>query len=214
MERQEQLTQPPLIGILTVQDERFHNNQKFWAQAYFSYVTRSYVDLVEESGSIPIFIPFDLPIDKLDYILDHVQAIIFPGADAEKVHNGKPTLIQQRTGYVIEKIKKFNDSGRYFPAFGECNGLQSPIIYLAGNDESYDNCVYRDYFTKHAVFKTQHFNKSEFWKHFDQKFLSDVFDSGEIYFSHNCGVSTKMIESNPVLNRELVVTGSSQSKYG
>jgi gamma-glutamyl-gamma-aminobutyrate hydrolase PuuD len=70
------LTQPPLIGILIVNDERFHKTEKYWVQAYFSYVPRSYIDIVEQTGSIPILIPFDLPRDRLDYLLDHVQAII------------------------------------------------------------------------------------------------------------------------------------------
>jgi hypothetical protein len=204
----------PFVGILTVQDERFHDQQKFWATGFFSYVTRSYVDLVSESGSQPIIIPFDIPLKNLDYLLENVQAMVFPGADAKKVYDGKPTLLQERIAYVLNKIKEFNDSGKYYPAFGECHGLQAPIIYLAGNDESYDNCIYRDYFTKHKVKKTNNYSKSRLWTHFDQNFLNRVWDSGEIYFSHNCGVSTEMIESHPVLNKEIMVTGSAKGKHG
>jgi gamma-glutamyl-gamma-aminobutyrate hydrolase PuuD len=82
-----------LIGILTVQDERFHQFEKFWQTGFFSYVTRSYSDLVSESGAQPLLIPFDLPIDRLDYLLDNIHGVVFPGADAKKVVDGQPTLL-------------------------------------------------------------------------------------------------------------------------
>ena len=36
----------PLIGIMTVNDERFHTMDKYWAFGFWSYVPRSYINYV------------------------------------------------------------------------------------------------------------------------------------------------------------------------
>jgi hypothetical protein len=46
--------------------------------------------------------------------------------------------------WIIDKAKKINDSGRYFPIVSECHGFQAILIALAGNNTDIETCDYRD----------------------------------------------------------------------
>jgi len=137
---------------MTVNDERFHTIDKFWEFGYHSYIARSYVDQIHLSGAYAIFVEFDLPIKELDYIMDNIHGFILPGADARKFDDkGKPSKIQQRIMWFVEKAKRINDSGRYFPIMSECHGFQAILIALNGNKKGFETCDYRDGRTTHTV---------------------------------------------------------------
>jgi hypothetical protein len=59
----------PLIGILSGNDERWYYIKRFWRMSFFSYVPRSYVNFIEQTGARAIAVPFDLPEEQFDYLL-------------------------------------------------------------------------------------------------------------------------------------------------
>lgn len=160
--RCEEKMEAPVIGIMTVNDERFHTMDKYWAFGFWTYVARSYVNYVQLSGAFPIVIHFDAPIKELEYLMDNIQGLVMPGADAKKLdYDGKPTLLQERIMWFIEKGKKINDSGRYFPIISECHGFQAILIALAGNNEGFETCHYRDGQITHPINLTEEYADSQ-----------------------------------------------------
>ena len=163
-----QKQEAPVIGIMTVNDERFHTMDKFWEFGFHSYFPRSYVNMVQLSGAIPVFIEFDLPISELEYLMDNVDGLVMPGADAKKLdYDQKPVLLQERIFWFIEKAKKINDSGRYFPIVSECHGFQAILIYLAGNDPEIEVCGFRDGQTNHPLLPTEEMKDSHLYTRID-----------------------------------------------
>lgn len=49
----------PTVGILTTHDKRFHEKERFFELTAFSFVAKSYTQWVEQTGAMPVLIPFD-----------------------------------------------------------------------------------------------------------------------------------------------------------
>ena len=198
----------PTIGIISGNDERWYWLQRFWRMGYWSYVARSYVNLIEQTGARAVAVPFDLPIKQFQYLLDNIHGLIIPGLDAKKyLDDGSVPLIQKRIGMVIEHAKKKNDEGIYWPILGECHGLQATLVYESGNDKNVESCGWHDGFNKHSVNLLPDFNKSKLWNQIDHALAQYVFSSGELHFSHACSVTTDTAKNHPKLKGKLLVTG-------
>lgn len=175
---------------------------------YWSYVARSYVNLIEQTGARAVAVPFDLPIKQFQYLLDNIHGLIIPGLDAKKyLPDGSVPLIQQRIGMVIEHSKKKKEQGIYWPILGECHGLQAALIYEGGNDKNVESCGWHDGFNKHSVDLLPDYNKSKLWSQIDPALAQYVFSSGELHFSHACSVTVDTALTHPKLQGKLLVTG-------
>jgi gamma-glutamyl-gamma-aminobutyrate hydrolase PuuD len=201
----------PTIGIISGNDERWYWLQRFWRMGYWSYVARSYVNLIEQTGARAVAVPFDLPIKQFQYLLDNIHGLIIPGLDAKKyLDDGSVPLIQKRIGMVIEHAKKKNDEGIYWPILGECHGLQATLIHEAGNDPRVESCgSWDDGHNKHSVKLHSDYAKSKLWHKIDPELTEYAFSSGELHFSHGCSIMIDTMYFHPKLKGKFLVIGES-----
>lgn len=83
----------PTIGILTTHDKRFHNKERFFELTAFSFVAKSYTQWVEQTGAMPVFIPFDSELKTLDFLLENVQGLIIQSGKVNYLdNNGNPSI--------------------------------------------------------------------------------------------------------------------------
>jgi gamma-glutamyl-gamma-aminobutyrate hydrolase PuuD len=85
----------PLIGILTTSDDRFRDKERFFELSAFSFVPRSYTSWVEQTGAMPVLIPFDSELETLDLLLEKVQGLIIQSGKTPYLNSdGSPTFYQ------------------------------------------------------------------------------------------------------------------------
>jgi carbamoylphosphate synthase small subunit len=164
---------------------------------------------------MPLLIPFDLPIETLDHLLDNIQGVHFIGGGAPLFDShGNPTFWQQRVTHIMNKAKAKNDSGIYFPLVATCFGMQSLTVAMAGNTNGLLTCNFADEDTNHTVQPTQNYSQSKIWNLVDQDLTNKAWTNGFLYYSHNCGFDPKRLENNAQFNSQAIVTGTSVSKSG
>jgi hypothetical protein len=72
----------PLIGIIAIPASHTLNNEYYNAPTYWSYVPKSYIDYIGQTGAMPLIIPYDLPQETLDHLLANIQGVHFIGGGA------------------------------------------------------------------------------------------------------------------------------------
>ena len=85
------------------------------------YLPASYVKLVESTGARVVPIPFDASRQHLFQLFHSVNAIIFPGGDADFTPG---TLFYDNAHYLFNLTLQANDKGDYFPLIGICQGME------------------------------------------------------------------------------------------
>ena len=115
------LNKQPVIGILSQSLETFMQNDTRFAN-YTSYMMSSYVKFIEAQGArvVPIIYgePKNVTLDKLA----HIDGVLLPGGGGDDYELGK---------LVFEQIKKYNDEGHFYPAWGTCLGYENLVSYTA-----------------------------------------------------------------------------------
>ena len=184
------MTGLPLVGILAQYGSNDMKIQFPTPLLYYTYVGGSYVDWVGLTGAISVLIPFDIPKQNLDFILDHINMVLLPGGGA-RLDDGKGWFsdYQNTICYILDKAKTFNAKGRYFPVLGICNGFQAMMVYWA-QKTAIITCEFKDLLKQHSIdVDPDIFSKSKFWNSLDQDRMNRFFTEGYAYYNHNCGVS-------------------------
>lgn len=208
-------TESPIIGIISVQDYRWHRKNKYFAFAYNSYIAESYVQLVQLAGATPVFVEFDLPLDKLDWLLENIEGLIIPGADAFSFgFPEQPNILQKRIMWMVEKVKAINDKGKYFPVFSECFGFQAIIRGLSDYQKGVIAEDLNNTANQGILEKTEEFDNSQLWNKIDPELTEQVWNSGFLAFSHNKGLYPADFVKVKRLREELRVTATSISRNG
>jgi gamma-glutamyl hydrolase len=208
-------TEIPMIGVIAQPASNHLDNEYFHAQNHWNYIPRSYVDWVSHSGAMPVLIPFDIPLDALDHLLDSIQGVLFPGGGSALFdEHGHPTLFQQRTKHIMDFAQKKNDNGVYYPIIGTCFGFQSMVIAMADQDPDLLSCNFGDEETYHAVEKTSDWSKGTFWKTMDQTLVDSALKTGHLYYSHNCGFRVSSLTNSRAFRNNAYILGTSVSKTG
>ena len=122
----------PLIGILAIPASETLSSRYFRADENFSYIPSSYVRYVTQTCAMAVLIPYDLPIETLNWILDRIQGIHLIGGSAYLGNDSTPSFFQSRVNFIAEKARKRNESGDYFPIFATCLGMQALTAWMAG----------------------------------------------------------------------------------
>jgi len=207
--------QVPLIGILAQpqisQYSFFYQPHNQWTM-----VIKSYVDWIEQAGAIPVLIPFDLSQKMLDIMIDSVQGILLPGGPTDTFNDQthKSSDYQLVSNYIINRAIEKNDKGIYYPIMGICLGFQSMVCSLMKQDGTVLKNDYYDISLPHVVTKTKDYDKSKFWKDFDQKLVQRVFDKGYIFFDHQHGFEPEALLARPTFNDSMIITSTSKTNSG
>jgi len=208
-------TEIPLIGVIAQPASSHLDNEYFNAQSHWNYIPRSYVDWISHSGAMPVLIPFDIPLDALDHLLDNIQGVLFPGGGSALFDDqGNPTLFQKRTKHIMDFAAKKNDNGVYYPLIGTCFGFQSLVIAMADQDPDLLVCNFGDEETSHTVDKDYDWDKSVFWKTMDQTLVSKAFSTGNLYYSHNCGFRPSSLTNSKAFMQNAWILATSVATTG
>jgi len=182
----------------------------------FTYIEGDYVDWIQMGGSAAILIPFDLPIDKLNTVLNSVQMVFFPGGDADLVGaDGLATPYMKRLDYVLNYAKAKNDNGTIYPVIGTCLGFEAMLISLSGMNTSVLQGGFTDVWTAHSL--NADYNtiaKSKIWSTFDQSSIQEVLSGQNLFYYHTYGITPSYFAQNPVLPQQFYNIGSSVDSAG
>lgn len=160
----------------------------------YTYVPASYVEWLTQSGAMPVLIPYDLPLSKLEAILAQLDGMLLPGGATELEVNGTVTNYTLTIDHVLNYSKsQLDEQGKVFPVLGICNGLYSLFMHFAGptilarglNDTSVDHPIIID---EAKLAASKYFGKVE-------RGLSDTaYINGTLYFYHNNGILLDSLE--------------------
>ena len=204
----------PLIGILMQPGDSDLKVQFPTPSEFYTYVPSSYVEWIAQTGAIPVLVPFDVPKERLDKILETVQGFLFPGGDSDFNFPGtvEPTQFYLTMKRIMDySIDRFNKTGKKFPVFGTCQGFQAMLIYFADmkvldggmNDKRTDHPI---------VIDESEMQKSTFFSKISKQYRDYVFSHGFMYYSHNFGIYMDALATAPYnkLKDELLILGYSQ----
>ena len=158
-----------LVGVLLQPMAKGMELQYPGAKDNFQYIKGFFVDYIESAGASAVLIPFDLPLDTLNLVLDSLQAVMLPGGAADLVDkNGEPTAYQLRQHYILEYAKKRFLANKPLPVMGICLGFEAMLISAAGNNCSVLQGGFNDNLTAHSLSIDQsELEKTKIWSSFD-----------------------------------------------
>lgn len=86
----------------------------------------AYVRFIESAGARVVPIIWDEPEDIIIEKVSKLDGVLYPGGGGDYINAGK---------IVFEQIKKFNDDGKFYPAWGTCLGFERLAIFTATDGE-------------------------------------------------------------------------------
>eukprot|EP00127_Corallochytrium_limacisporum_P005582 Clim_evm2s208 gene=Clim_evmTU2s208 len=105
----------PIIGIMTEPSVAPYNDKGD------QYIAGPIVKWIEAAGGRVVPIPYDGPTEHLEFLLDRINGLVFPGGAGEPV----PGTAWYNTGVIVlDKVKEFHEQGKHFPVFGICLGFE------------------------------------------------------------------------------------------
>ncbi|HCR85744.1 MAG TPA: gamma-glutamyl-gamma-aminobutyrate hydrolase [Alphaproteobacteria bacterium] len=122
----------PLIGIILDHEEK----GEYSAFPYYA-LRKNYFDAVENSGGVPIAIPYTLSaVERYSSLLDGLIIAggnfdIPPAMYGDKTQHAKTTTKNTRTDFEWKMTRSFFDSGK--PIMGICGGMQLLNVILGGS---------------------------------------------------------------------------------
>ena len=116
-----------VVGILTVP---LSPNRKYFKVFGDGYIASSHIDWLERAGLEVLAIPYDT--NKHEYYFKNINALYLPSGGAfastqEEYYNSCKEF--------IALAMKSNNSGKYFPVWGGCMGMQQMMIMADGFDD-------------------------------------------------------------------------------
>eukprot|EP00127_Corallochytrium_limacisporum_P003536 Clim_evm19s150 gene=Clim_evmTU19s150 len=105
----------PIIGIMTEPTISPYDDKGD------QYIAGPTVKWIEAAGGRVVPIPYDAPEDHLQFLLERINGLVFPGGAGEPV----PNTPWYETGLIIlNKVKEYHAKGKAFPVFGICLGFE------------------------------------------------------------------------------------------
>lgn len=204
------------IGIIAQPASDMMKMQYYHPSENWSYVAGSYVDWLGTTGAMPVLIPFDLPRQEMDHILENIDGVLFPGGGAplmELQDSSKPTFYQESINYITEWAIERNKAGNYFPLFGTCLGFENMIITFSNATKALD-CTLDDEVVAHSIKPTPAFDESRLWGEIGIEQAKKIFRQDSMYYTHGCGIKKTEFDKNEKFKAAFNLLGTSYSKKG
>lgn len=183
----------PLIGILLM-----HASNGIKAQLpnpfnHYTFASKSYVDWIAQTGAIPVLIPFDVPINRLNRILNEVNGIMLPGGAPElQDENGDALWYQSVTEHIIQyAVNKFDNEGISFPIFGTCLGYENIMMYFNGGKILSNG--QDDHLDHNVEIEQTELRESKFFSKIDNDLMNEALGQYGSYYSHDWGVTIETL---------------------
>ncbi|XP_057291728.1 gamma-glutamyl hydrolase-like [Hydractinia symbiolongicarpus] len=126
----EEVNERPIIGVAVMEtlDEVLLKTFPNLREKYF--VPASYVKLIEMTGARLIPISISMDDQKVKYIFNSVNGLLFPGAG----NNLNDSGYYEITKKLFKLALKANKNGEVFPILGICRGFQALAVHVEGNE--------------------------------------------------------------------------------
>ena len=90
---------------------------------------------VESAGARAVLIPYDIPLETLDALLDSVNGVLLTGGGLEQDGLAFDAPYMVAAARVFNASRAKTDAGIFFPVHGSCQGMQV-LSLLAAQDQS------------------------------------------------------------------------------
>ena len=121
----------PMIGITT------SNIIREMTRTRWAAIPKSYSQAVIQAGGMPVLIPTNMPLDKLDDLISRLDGVILAGGGdidparfGGEMHEKVKNIIPERDEIEIQLVTKVIEVGK--PFLGICRGLQVINVVLGG----------------------------------------------------------------------------------
>lgn len=166
-----------------------------------TWIMSAYVRWLEQYGarSIPILCDEDINVtyEKMKYI----NGILFPGGAGDYVENGK---------LILKKVMEINDSGRFFPMWGTCLGIETFAEWTATVEKKVleeisvqQRCI--------PISLTPDADKSKMFSFFGSEVTLLLQTGNHTYNWHTYGIRPSTFQNDPKLRDFWLVTSTSVS---
>lgn len=213
-----------IVGIITMESTTKKKKNKIKNEKNLeSILAKSYVDYISQTGAIPVIIPYDLPLKKLEKMVESVDMIFLPGGDMRHTKKSKKTGKEvlnkyvQRVDHIIQLAAFINEiEGRYFPLLGTCFNFETLVLVYSGYNMSLIERGADDKYRNHSITDFGGRMKiSDFWGNERFSDLEKLIKESVLVFNHIKGVIQEHFLRNPVAVQNLEITSvfSHQGKH-
>lgn len=182
-----------------------------------SYIASSYVKYVEQTGAVALLIPYDLPLEELNAVMNQTNGILFPGGAAALLNRTSetPTPYMNRINYMVQYAKQRNDAGQFFSIWGECLGFEEMVLSLSNLDPSNLMPGFDDVNQVHPTKVTdKFFKRSRLFGLMDYYESMYFFGRDSMWYHHVMGITPEKFMSDPVLKKTMDIVGTSVAPNG
>lgn len=198
---------------------------------YNSCLNGSYVDWVSQSGAVPFVIPFDLTRDRLEKVIESLDAVFIPGIGLEledRSNKRLPSKMMEVLHLIILKVRSINSSKRYLPIFAVGKAMEALLVsenHLStdiidtdlndlhtdtGNtDDNKKDSIERDLLTSRRVkVYEEGFLNSKFWPREMKDSFEGNQDKSFLIFKSNLAMSLTGFLQNSILYNSYWITST------
>jgi len=185
-----QLNDRPVIGILDI-NTRYNSpsptNSK--DEEYSAFLHAQYVKFLETAGAIVIPIHFNNTYEETEYIMDHINGVLFTGGALSFVNpdTGIPIPYTQTAMHIYEKAMALNNRGVNFPIWGTCMGFQM-LMYLRYGKEDILGLTDASHTSDPLILKYDFKNQTKLFSEFPDDIIEAVQTEPLTANFHNVGV--------------------------
>lgn len=128
----------PVIGILSIPSEYSQYPASSW-----SYSPSSYAKNMESGGAEVVPLQYDMPKERLTFLLERINGVMFHGGDSSFVDKkGNLTPLGATMDFIVKYVIEQNNNGKHYPLWGTCLGFQAIGGLIQGNfDILTSDCV-------------------------------------------------------------------------
>jgi len=179
----------------------------------FTHNAESYHKYIEETGASSLVIPYDMPWDRMEEILDQLQGLLLPGGEVDKFNvDGKPNYYGQQILNIYEYAISRNEKDRPFFLFGICLGFQELIRAASKNALDVIQGGFSDHFPHSVEFQPlDFFFKSKVLSRGNIEEYARVFKEQSFYYNHELGITPDHFKKYPELVESLNLLGTSKT---
>src|SRR3990167_296930 len=170
----------------------------------FTFLPGSIVDYLGVGGTMPVIIAFDMDREKIDWILNRVDGVIFASGQASLQGGYHDTL-----KFVVDWATKRNKQGVYFPILALGNGAEQLLqaqLELAGSQDSILNCSSMATSHMKAISATPELGQSVFWgKDTLGEIMKSQLSDADMFYGVECVIPNARLQAPTAFNNGYLV---------
>jgi len=164
----------------------------------------AYVKFMESAGARVVPILFDEPEDVIIEKVSKLDGVLYPGGGGDYINSGQ---------IVLDHIKKSNDEGKFYPAWGTCLEFERLATFTASDPDS----VLEAYGVHHESIPIElkvHPDDSKMFSQLDMTYVRTFQTGNYTYNSHSYSIDPKKFESDSKLKEFWTFTSTSKDENG